>query len=52
MSIFISMLAFPNQDLQRAAKLGVLLGSLVSASLASVGGRPTFDVSEGDYDVL
>jgi len=33
MSIFISMLAFSDQGLLRAAKLGVLLGSLVAAAL-------------------
>ncbi|WP_298879405.1 Na+/H+ antiporter NhaA [uncultured Bradyrhizobium sp.] len=33
MSIFITMLAFSDQELLRAAKLGVLLGSLVAASL-------------------
>ena len=33
MSIFIAILAFPDQDLLAAAKLGVLLGSLVAAFL-------------------
>jgi NhaA family Na+:H+ antiporter len=33
MSIFIAILAFPDQDLLAAAKLGVLLGSLVAALL-------------------
>ena len=33
MSIFISMLAFSDQGLLRAAKLGVLFGSLVAATL-------------------
>ncbi|MEH2513576.1 NhaA family Na+:H+ antiporter [Nitrobacteraceae bacterium AZCC 1564] len=33
MSIFISMLAFSDQELLRAAKLGVLIGSLVAATL-------------------
>ncbi|SFN17735.1 sodium/proton antiporter, NhaA family [Bradyrhizobium sp. Rc3b] len=33
MSIFISMLAFSNEDLLRAAKLGVLLGSVIAATL-------------------
>jgi NhaA family Na+:H+ antiporter len=33
MSIFISMLAFSDQELLRAGKLGVLLGSLVAATL-------------------
>jgi NhaA family Na+:H+ antiporter len=33
MSVFISMLAFSDQELLMAAKLGVLLGSLVAAAL-------------------
>jgi NhaA family Na+:H+ antiporter len=33
MSIFISMLAFSDEGLLRAAKLGVLFGSLVAATL-------------------
>lgn len=33
MSIFISMLAFSNEDLLRAAKMGVLLGSVIAATL-------------------
>lgn len=33
MSIFIALLAFPNPDLLAAAKLGVLVGSLVAALL-------------------
>jgi len=33
MSIFISMLAFSDEGLLRAAKLGVLLGSLIAATL-------------------
>jgi NhaA family Na+:H+ antiporter len=33
MSIFIALLAFPDQDLLAAAKLGVLVGSLVAALL-------------------
>jgi NhaA family Na+:H+ antiporter len=33
MSIFISMLAFSDQELLRAAKLGILVGSLVAATL-------------------
>jgi NhaA family Na+:H+ antiporter len=33
MSIFISMLAFSDQELLRAAKMGVLLGSFVAAAL-------------------
>jgi Na+:H+ antiporter, NhaA family len=33
MSIFISMLAFSDQGLLRAAKLGVLVGSVVAATL-------------------
>ena len=33
MSIFIAMLAFPDETLLGAAKLGVLLGSLVAAML-------------------
>jgi NhaA family Na+:H+ antiporter len=33
MSIFIAMLAFSDEGLLKAAKLGVLLGSLVAAAL-------------------
>lgn len=33
MSIFISMLAFSNEDLLRAAKMGVLLGSVIAATV-------------------
>jgi NhaA family Na+:H+ antiporter len=33
MSIFIAMLAFSDADLLKAAKLGVLLGSLIAAML-------------------
>jgi NhaA family Na+:H+ antiporter len=33
MSIFVAMLAFPDMRLLNAAKLGVLLGSLVAAML-------------------
>ncbi|MBA2126716.1 Na+/H+ antiporter NhaA [Hyphomicrobium methylovorum] len=36
MSIFIAMLAFTDEDLLRAAKLGVLVGSLISA-IAGIG---------------
>ena len=33
MSIFISMLALSNEDILRAAKMGVLLGSVIAATL-------------------
>ena len=38
MSIFIAMLAFNDEELLRAAKLGVLLGSLMSATIGTVWG--------------
>jgi NhaA family Na+:H+ antiporter len=42
MSIFISMLAFSEQELLTAAKLGVLLGSLGAACLGLGGGVAFF----------
>lgn len=38
MSIFIAMLAFNNEELLSAAKLGVLLGSLLAATIGTVWG--------------
>jgi NhaA family Na+:H+ antiporter len=38
MSIFIAMLAFDNEELLSAAKLGVLLGSLLAATIGTVWG--------------
>ncbi len=43
MSIFIATLAFPDASLLAAAKLGVLLGSMIAAVLVSCSDTSDFD---------
>ncbi|WP_201263845.1 Na+/H+ antiporter NhaA [Bradyrhizobium canariense] len=52
MSIFISMLAFADEGLLTAAKLGVLLGSLVAAMLGLAWGFSQIRACESPTDAL